>query len=80
MFMTSIILRGMPRPCGLRPPRLQGSFDGLDLTVATLNTILKYAGLPAKTGAITHKKVGYFHAGRPLPGYYCSQTGAGSQL
>ena len=59
----------------------KGSFDGLDLTVATLNTILKYtrASHQPKTGAITHKKVGYFHAEADLFQAITSQTGAGSQ-
>ena len=59
----------------------KGSFVGLDLTVATLNTILKYtrASHQPKTGAITHKKVGYFHAEANLFQAITSQTGAGSQ-
>ena len=59
----------------------KGSFVGLDLTVATLNTILKYtrASHQPKTGAITHKKVGYFHAEADLFQAITSQTGASSQ-
>ena len=40
----------------------KGEFDGLDLTAATLNTILKYTypSSHKKTEEITSKKVGYF--------------------
>ena len=42
----------------------KGKFEGLDLTVATLNTILKYTypSSHKKTKEITSKKVGYFYS------------------
>lgn len=57
----------------------KGNFDGLDLTVATLNTILKYtrSSNEPKTSKITSKKVGYFHAEETIFHQITQRTGAG---
>ena len=82
MFMTSHHFEGNAQALRIAAKLhdFKGSFVGLDLTVATLQYLLKYtrASHQPKTGAITHKKVGYFHAeGRPLPGHY--QPNGGGQ-
>lgn len=57
----------------------KGNFDGLDLTVATVNTILKYtrSSNAPKTDDITTKKVGYFHAEKELFRKITAETGTG---
>ena len=57
----------------------RGEFDGLDLTAATLNTILKYTynSSHPKTVNITTKKVGYFIAEGDVFKEVTAITGAG---
>ena len=58
----------------------KGEFDGLDLTAATLNTILKYTypSSHKKTEEITSKKVGYFFAEEEAFKTVTEITGAGT--
>ena len=58
----------------------KGEFDGLDLTAATLNTILKYTypSSRKKTEQITSKKVGYFFAEEETFKKVTEITGAGT--
>ena len=58
----------------------KGEFDGLDLTAATLNTILKYTypSSQKKTAQITSKKVGYFFAEEETFKKVTEITGAGT--
>lgn len=57
----------------------KGHFDGLDLTMATMNTILKYTrqSNQPKSGAITSKKVGYFYAEADIFHQIVTATGTG---
>lgn len=57
----------------------KGEFDGLDLTAATLNTILKYTYPSSRkeTEQITSKKVGYFFAEEETFQKVTEITGAG---
>ena len=58
----------------------KGEFDGLDLTAATLNTILKYTypSSHKKTEEIASKKVGYFFAEEKAFKTVTEITGAGT--
>lgn len=58
----------------------KGEFDGLDLTAATLNTILKYTypSSHKKTEELTSKKVGYFFAEEKAFKTVTEITGAGT--
>ena len=57
----------------------KGNFDGLDLTPATINTILKYtrASNQPKSEKITSKKVGFFRAEEDIFRQITSITGTG---
>ena len=57
----------------------KGNFDGLDLTPATINTILKYtrASNQPKTDKITSKKVGFFRSEEDIFRQITSITGTG---
>ena len=82
MCMISTVLKGMRNRFVLYRSCMtfKGEFDGLDLTAATLNTILKYTypSSHKKTEEITSKKVGYFFAEEEAFKTVTEITGAGT--